>query len=409
MKYKIIGFTAIFLLTFLFYLQGYHYINTAWNSIRQNLAAVFLHESITITDLKSRYDGAGQGKTKVRVLIVPGHEPAYGGAEYKDLNEGDMNVELAGYLEKFLKNDSHYDVMLSRGVNGWDRALSAFFNESSEKISRFINENHDNMLHLVNNGSVVKVMDGIKHSKAPKDVALRLYGINMWADENKIDVLIHVHFNDYPRKNAGMLGKYSGFAIYVPERQYSNATTTRALADAVYKRLAKYNPTSDLPKEKAGVIEEQDLIAIGSNNTLEAPSMLIEYGYIYESQFADSKVRKLVLKDLAFQTYLGMGDFFGDRGTAYAYDTLLLPYVWDSTFTRIKSDKNDVLALQTALMAEGLYPVSPKNKNDCPRTGTFGECTSSALEEFQRKYGIKSEKNMVGKETAKVLNRLYSL
>jgi len=31
-----------------------------------------------------------------------------------------------------------------------------------------------------------------------EDIALRLYGFNKWADENKVDAMVHIHFNDYP-------------------------------------------------------------------------------------------------------------------------------------------------------------------------------------------------------------------
>ncbi len=158
-----------------------------------------------------------------------------------------------------------------------------------------------------------------------------------------------------------------------------------------------------------GVVEEQELIAIGTYNTLEAPSMLIEYGYIYEPQFADPAVRESTLKDLAFQTYLGIQDFFGSgNDVSLAYDTLMLPHLWNKDITKDTKDVDEVLALQSALMLEGLYPPDEKSKNDCPRTGRIGPCTLDALSDFQAKHGIKNEKNVVGKETKKVLNNLYS-
>src|SRR6185436_8364106 len=135
---------------------------------------------------------------------------------------------------------------------------------------------------LLGNGTVSKVKDGVIHNSAPPNVALRLFGINKWVNENKVDLAIHVHFNDYPRRNRSIAGEYSGFSIYVPEKQYVNSTTTLAIADSVFNRLDKYNPVSDFPKEDDGIVEEQELIAIGANDTLSAPSMLIEYGYIYE-------------------------------------------------------------------------------------------------------------------------------
>jgi hypothetical protein len=265
------------------------------------------------------------------------------------------------------------------------------------------------MLRLVRNGSVSKVSNGVEHNSAPQDVALRLYGINKWVNDNKVDIAIHIHFNDYPRRDHSNPGEYSGLSIYVPERQYSNSPTTKAIADSVFKRLSKYNAISNFPSEKVGVIEEQDLIAIGSYNTVDAPSMLIEYGYLYEPQFTDVQVRDLVLKDLAFQTYLGIQDFFGaGNDVSLAYDTLMLPHVWNKDLSKNSTDKVETLALQSALLLEGLYPPKNKTKNDCPRSGKFGPCTTDALTNFQKKYGIRGERDVMGEQTKKILNTKYS-
>lgn len=393
----------------IFYPQSSHYINKIFEDFSKNVAAVFFRESATATQLKEKYNLAIRENTKLHILIVPGHEPDFGGAEYGNLKERDLNTELAGYLKEFLKSNNRYNIISSRDKNGWNPQFLSYFNENSGRINAFISENKNNMLRLINDGSVVKVVNNIKHNTASPDVAIRLFGINMWANENRIDIIINIHFNDYARRSVYGPGKYSGFSIYVPEKQYSNSTTTNTIADAIYKRLEKYNSVSDLPKENAGVVEEQNLISIGSYNTLNAPSMLIEYGYIYEPQFTNPEIRKLMLKDLAFQTYLGLQDFFGDQNTSYTYDTLMLPYTWSSILTKIKADENDTLALQTALIVEGIYPADGKSKNDCPRTGIFGECTINALNIFQKKHEISGEKNKVGEQTQKILNEIYSI
>ncbi|MDQ5893652.1 MAG: MurNAc-LAA protein, partial [Patescibacteria group bacterium] len=292
----------------------------------------------------------------------------------------------------------------------WHPTLANYFNTHWSEIMTFFEERKSETLQLVNSGTVKRIEDGLIHNSARRDVALRLYGINKWSNENQIDIAIHIHFNDYPRRNASEPGKYSGFAIYVPEKQYANSTTTSAIADSIFKRLAKYNAVSDYPPEESGIVEEQDLIAIGSYNTLDVPSMLIEYGYIYEPQFADATVRDSTLRDLAFQTYLGLQDFFGSGNDfSLAYDTLMLPYNWTGDITTKDSNKSDVLALQSALLLEGTYPPQAKTKNDCPRSGKFGPCTISALAEFQKKYGIDGNGERVGSETRKVLNERYSV
>jgi len=47
--------------------------------------------------------------------------------------------------------------------------------------------------------------------------------------------------------------------------------------------------------------------------------------------------------------------------------------------------------------------------NDCPRTGGFGNCTKTAIELFQKKYGITGEYGMVGTKTLEQLNKSYSV
>ncbi len=387
-----------------------YYIDNAFNYVDRNIASVFFQESITIAQLQNKYNLASRDKSKIRVLIVPGHEPTYGGAEYGNLFEREMTVELARHLEGFLKNNKHYEVIVSRDTKDWNPDLKNYFSSHWNEIISFFNENKNEMLRLINNGVVSRMSDGIKHNSAPRDVALRLYGINKWVNENDVDIAIHIHFNDYPRRNSSVPGVYSGLAIYVPERQYSNSTTTRAIADSIFKRLTKYNAVSNLPVEESGVIEEQELIAIGTNNTLDAPSMLIEYGYIYESQFSDPKIRDANFKDLAFQTYLGLQDFFGGvNDVTPVFDTLMLPHSWEKEISKDKPDKVDVMALQTALLLEGLYPGESKTKNDCPRSGVFGPCTTNALGRFQKLYGITNENGKVGLQTKSVLNSRYSL
>ncbi|MFA5888960.1 MAG: N-acetylmuramoyl-L-alanine amidase [Candidatus Paceibacterota bacterium] len=411
MKRKIVFLCLILLLIFsgflIFFPRSTYYVNLTVENIGNNLAAVFFNKFVTISFLKDKYLAISQGGPRLNILVVPGHEPDFGGTEYRDLRERDMNVLLAKYLEEFLKKDDHYSVAVSRDSKSWNPKLLEYFNEHSNRIVDFINKHQDDMSRMVSDGSVVKIDNGIKHNSAQKDAALHLYAVNMWSNENKIDIVVHIHFNDYPRKNMKSVGEYSGFTIYIPEKQYSNSVTTLAIANTIYKRLNKYNAVSDLPKENIGIVEEQNLIAIGAYNTLDAPSMLIEYGYIYESQLNDRVTQDLILKDMAFQTYLGLQDFFGKQNVD-RYDTLFLPHVWEETTTGTKIDRKDVLALQTALITEGLYPPQQKNKNDCPRTGYFGKCTTDALKEFQKKYDIEGEKNIVGDQTKKILNSLFS-
>ena len=413
-KYKIVAFCAVIIFTVPWLINKYprsiDFIDSIFSYIDNNYATVFLRDSVTVNQLKNKYENVSNGKPRIKILLVPGHEPSFGGTEYKNLKERELNTELVLSLEDFLKRNGHYEVIVTRNNNSWNKVFQDFFSSNWDSIISFFKENKDEMSRLVNNGEVSKIVNGISHNSAPQSVALRLYGINKWANDNDIDIVLHIHFNDYPRNNIKAEGNYSGFSIYVPEKQYSNSTTTRVIADSIFKRLAKYNAISDLPKEKAGITEDQDLIAIGSYNTLDAPSMLIEYGYIYESQFVDKDTRDIILKDFAFQTYLGIQDFFGgSNDISLVYDTLVLPYSWKNNLSKNSNYKEDILALQTSFIIEGIYSGNGEIDNECPRTGKFGKCTASALNKFQQKYGIKGETGIVGEQTRNILNNRYSL
>ena len=415
MKHTFIAFCAVVILGVPWLVRTYPqsavYIDKAFSYVGENVAAILLSSrTVTVAELQDKYRTAPRGKEKVRILIVPGHEPGFGGAEYKQIKERQLNVELAGYLEKLLRSNDHYEVIVARNDEEWNPQLLQYFENNWNSIVSFFQEHKDAMLHSLSTGEAKKLTEGVHHNKAPQDVALRLYGINKWVNENDVDIAIHIHFNDYPRSNSQVEGKYSGFAIYVPEGQYQNSTTTKAVADTIYNRLLQYSAVSNLPVEDEGIIEEQDLIAIGSHNTVDAASMLIEYGYIYQPELQTAEMRKLALEELAFQTYSGLQDFFGSgNDVSLGYNTLVLPYTWNDTIKQKTTPSQDVFALQTALILEGVYPPQGETKNDCPRTGKFGPCTQRALAEFQKKYSITGEKEIVGEKTRAALNSRYSI
>ena len=136
--------------------------------------------------------------------------------------------------------------------------------------------------------------------------------------------------------------------------------------------------------------------------------MLIEYDYIYQPQFANAAVRPLALKDLAYQTYLGLQDFFTRHvpgGASDEYDPSTL-YAWDTPVVGKNADPKDIYALQTALMMDGDYPPEGKSMHDCPHSGTFGQCTLVALAAFQHKHGI-SKEAVDGPKTFDLLHNIY--
>lgn len=371
----------------------------AWAKHDAEAAAVFFVESISINQLRLSYASLGGAPTtntsgasqpsqpeKIKILIVPGHEPESGGTEYGGYAERDIVVDIADDLAALLRSNPHYDVTIARSKDAWNPILSDYFNQHAADIAAFRAQQENLMLGYEEAGRIVPedAMQQIDHHTAADDVALRLYGINKWADENGIDIMLHLHINDY----AGRRGAdgYTGFAVYIPEHQYSNANASRAIGDAVAARLNAYHATSTMPQEAVGVIEDQQLIAIGSNNSADSASVLIEYGYIYERQFRDPAVRALAESEYAYQTYLGLQDFFKDPASS-PFGTNVLPTFW-STVPTPRTTSPDAYALQTALHRAGLYPAPGQSFSDCPITGYFGPCTTAALQSLERGSGV---------------------
>jgi N-acetylmuramoyl-L-alanine amidase len=248
---------------------------------------------------------------KIRVLIVAGHEPTYGGAEYRTLKERDMTLRVSKYLSDYFRANPKFEAIVVRDEKGWNPVFSDYFKVNENATKEFYESHMAKMEHAIEAGTVTEVI-GVPHNKAPEDVALHLYGVSRWADAHDIDLILNIHFNDVPRGNASMPGKYSGIAMYVPERQYTNSSTSMAIAQVVFPYLLKNNAVSTLPTESGGIIEDQELIALGKYNTLKAPSILIEYGYIYENQFQNGVNADATFKNLALETYKGIVDYFGN-------------------------------------------------------------------------------------------------
>ncbi len=345
---------------------------------------------------------------KIRILIVPGHEPDSGGTSFRGLKERDLNVILGQDLRKYLQADGRYDVLMTRDAKGWNPIFAKYLKDGRDDIIAWRNAAMRNMAGLIVSGAAPKPISQVDHNVADPDVSVELYGINKWADENGVDVTVHVHFNEHRDYPSRVPGQYSGFTIYVPAPQYANGSATRAIAEKVFGRLSKYDPVSDLAGESDGVVDEPNLIAVGEDNTANAPSMLIEYGYMYEKRFTDPVIRSLALNDLAYQTYVGLRDAFGQEDKLDPFGTSVLPHSWRVAMARGAGHAVDVFALQTALISSGEYPPARMGKNDCPRSGVFGNCTVAALDAFQRRYGIKGEAGYAGKKTVAKLNGLFS-
>jgi N-acetylmuramoyl-L-alanine amidase len=350
-----------------------------------------------------------QVTSPIHILIVPGHEPGYGGAEYRDLKERDMTFDLASYLYEFLRKSPEYDIHVTRNRYGWNPEFDQYFATEGESTTEFVQNKKAEMVSRFSDGSMIKVTDGVTHNDAPAPVAWRLYAINKWADEHNINLAIHIHFNDEVKHADGEPGQYSGFAIYMPDKQYGNASTSRDLARHLMYRLSSFSPMSNFPKEDKGILEDQDLIAIGAQNTSNYMSVLIEYGYIYEEKLANPATRQAALREMAYQTYLGLEDFYHKKSSIEGrYATTLLPHTWNVSYKKSQKPKVGIMALQKALTREGVYPPLGVSVNDCPISGVFGPCTKRALATFQANNNISGSGNILDQTTRARLNALYN-
>jgi len=383
---------------------------TTWISGQAQSAAVFFVQSITAVQIQNDYHrvpvenlvttkvNTTTSAEKVRILIVPGHQPTSGGTEFGGVKERDVVFDIADALVGLLSQNPHYDVMVSRSKTEWDPILQSYFDAHMPEIEEFAKSQKAQMQGHLADGSILPAVDQVYHDTAPSNAAYQLYGINKWTSDNGYDITLHLHINDDVEHSSGVAGDYSGFSVYVPEHQYSNAAASKTVGEAIAARLNAYHATSTLPKEDTGVVEDQELIAIGSNNSADGAAMLIEYGYIYEPQFQESSIRPVAVADYAYQTYLGLQDFFKDP-VAMTFGSISFPYDWTKVTGKTNEKGPGVYALQEALHYLGFYPPKGKNFSDCPVSGVVRSCTRASIKEYQSSRGLQAT-GVIGPETS---------
>lgn len=281
-------------------------LRTAYTQVSQ-MASVFFVESSTPQILYKAYAEAKKGE-KFKILIVPGHDDVASGATFGGLREADLALAVGERLAKEFEDDRRIQATLARDSYGYIPELALYFDERRQDILNYRATQTAQMKEHLSSGAIESHVV-VNHNFAPSEVAVKLYGINKWANEQGYDLILHLHFNDVPRPDRSRPGWPSGFALYVPERQFSNAKGSMAVAEAIKARLIELYRPSTLPQESPNPTEDQELIAVGSNNSLDASSVLIEYAYIYEPLVQFEPVRAQMLAGMAQQTYLGVRDF----------------------------------------------------------------------------------------------------
>lgn len=245
----------------------------------------------------------------IRILLVPGHDDKIWGAQYGNIKEADMNRVLAWKIYDLLKKDKRFEVYITRDENGYTKEFADYFQNERKAILTFKDEAKKETQNKIEDGDFIE-KENVFHNTVSENTAVILYGINKWANENNVDVVIHIHFNDYPRPTKWTQGKYKGFAIYVPDAQFGNARESGLLGANIHTELNKKYITSTYKKELGGLVADQKLIALGSNGTLISTvrSVLVEYGYIY--RFGNSIMRHKAYTNMANLTFAGIKNYF---------------------------------------------------------------------------------------------------
>lgn len=245
---------------------------------------------------------------KVKILIVPGHEPNAGGAdEFKTIKERNLNLQLSENIKDDLLENTDYQVVLARNENGWNLDLQNYVTKNSNKIMSWVADMKNKLFAKVDKGTFKIIKLGMEHNDAATSAVLYLYGTNKWIASNNFDLVLHVHFNNNPKINGRP--NYRGYCMYVPDSQYGNASSSKILADYLNKEISKIEKPSNMPQEKDTIIPDQQLIATGVYDTLKIPSVVVEYAYIYEPMMLSSSTRNLFIQKAASSTATAISNY----------------------------------------------------------------------------------------------------
>ena len=247
-----------------------------------------------------------------RILIVPGHEPQSGGAEFRTLAERDMASAVGHKVKDLLDSNPFYTTYITRNSFMWDPLFARYFATQEQAIVSWKNISRQDELAFVSLGLQPNLSTFVRHGSASPDGAVRLYGITKWANENNIDLVIHMHFDDDSKHRKNVAGKRSGFTVYVPPVGYNGALQSQRFGQILARYLLQHSNINSLLSKSNGVVEDNRLIATGAHNTLEVPSVLVEYGYIYEGRFQSDSDRERAFNEIASSTYRAVNEFFSN-------------------------------------------------------------------------------------------------
>lgn len=345
-----------------------------------------------------------QSGVPVKILIVPGHDDEFSGAQFRGVREADLTLLLAKKIRDDLATDPNISVTLSREDVMYTPELTNYLKNKSSNIASFIKNHAQDTRAAIASGEIA-VPSQVPHANANDTTVTRLYGINKWAAEQNFDLILHIHFNDYYPRLFNKPGDYTGYTVYVPDSQLPNAKFAKPFGESVAQRLAKIFPRSSMPLEQKmsdefGVASDLKLIALGANRTLMIPSILVEYAYIYEPQVTVPLFSQ-TSQVYAQATATGILDYLS--GVVSKKNSA--SFHFDTDLASAQNKKSEVLMLQLALAELGFYPPQNKTSTECPTNGSFGPCTQSAISLFQKAFYLDVD-GLFGKNTRAAINGL---
>ncbi|MFW5853282.1 MAG: N-acetylmuramoyl-L-alanine amidase [Patescibacteria group bacterium] len=377
-----------------------------WNLLSSAWAPAVVWSDIT--------DVYADPEQKVKVLLVPGHDNQYSGAVFGDLKEADAVLAIAEPLFDFFNQDENFEVEIIRDLTTgeYQEDFEYFLKNKREDVMSFRQKGHILTQSLFNRGKIS--FEPLGSNSKTSEIAYRLYATNYWAMEKNFDLVLHIHINDQARNNLRIPGTFRGFSIFIPAADYHHHKISRQLAKSLFAGLQQFLMVSIAPGEKRGIIESDDLIATGAIGSINIPSVLLEYGYIYESVFRKPEVRELAGREMAWYTYLSTKASLAGEDPVKSLalsPTALADYSIGRDLKYGLRDDQAVYLLQRRLQIRGFYPPAGRSLAECPVNGNFGPCTQAAVIAFQERhrsfvlepFGLTQGTGVVGERTRRVL------
>src|SRR3989344_2475822 len=210
---------------------------------RTQLASLFFANDLTVADISAKYQ-----RKQLTVLIVPGHDAIDGGASYKGVYEAEYTAKIGQYLYEYLENDPNIDAILVRNKNGYTKEFADYFSREEGEIRAFTSRAVGYFNSLKETNQVEKPAAPFTHVRANTRVTKILYGLNRWANDHDVDIVLHIHLNDYPRKSGEV--RYEGYSLYIPDASLPNHTPSKAIAEALSGTFSRFWTKSNLRLEK---------------------------------------------------------------------------------------------------------------------------------------------------------------